>query len=427
MSSIAEETVPQLTEHLFRHEAGKLVSALTGVFGMARIQLAEDVVQEAMIRALQTWPYQGIPENPAAWLMQTARNRALDLIRREKSYHEKQPEIIASLDRWSGGGDAADDPRFEDEIRDDRLRLIFACCHPLIPQDDQIILALKTLCGFSPAEIASAYLTTEVAIHKRLTRARQKIRDLGIPFEIPSGNDLAPRLDGVMKILYLMFNEGYKASRGENLIREELCEEAIRLTRLLASHPSGNHPHTHALLALMLLNAARIPGRIDGNGNILRLQDQDRSTWNRVMIGHGLLHLEHATSGDQLSEYHLQAVIAASHATAEDDASTDWPGILARYDQWMEINNSPVIALNRAVALARVQGPEAGIEAIEEIRHCKALETYYLVPAVLAELEAQRGQLSSAIHHLKRALELSEVKTEQSFLLKQLQGYEAHP
>ncbi|RYD21410.1 MAG: sigma-70 family RNA polymerase sigma factor [Verrucomicrobiaceae bacterium] len=414
-----------MTEHLFRHEAGKLVSALTGIFGTARLQLAEDVVQEAMVRALQTWPYHGIPANPAAWLMQTARNRALDVIRREKFFHDKQPEIIASLENWSNEATAA--PRHDDEIKDDRLRLIFACCHPLVPQDDQTALALKTLCGFSPGEIARAYLTTEAAIAKRLTRARQKIQDLGIPFEIPSGEELAPRLDGVLQVLYLLFNEGYKATSGDNLVREDLCAEAIRLGSLLVSHPSADQPRTHALLALMLLNAARLPGRVDSRGNILRLTEQDRSTWHRPMIAQGLKHLASSASGDELSEYHLQAIIAASHATAADDASTDWNGILARYDQWLEINDSPVIALNRAVAIAKVHGPTAAIEAVAAIENRKSLENYYLAHAVLGELHARLGHFQAAVVHLQKALDLTDLKSEQSFLLKQLQGYEAHP
>lgn len=423
----ASEEIPRLTEHLFRHEAGKLVSALTGIFGTGRLQLAEDVVQEAMVRALQTWPYHGVPANPAAWLMQTAKNRALDLIRREKSFHDKQPDIIATLESWSAEPDPAATPAYADEIKDDRLRLIFACCHPLVSLEDQTALALKTLCGFSPAEIAKAYLTSEAAIAKRLVRARQRIRDLGIPFEIPSGPELDTRLEGVLQVLYLLFNEGYKASSGDHLIKEDLCAEAIRLVGLLASHPAGDKPGTHALLALMLLNAARLPGRVDSRGNILRLKEQDRSTWHRPMIATGLMHLARAAEGHDMGEYHLQAVIAATHATASDDASTDWPGILARYDQWMTLNDSPVIALNRAVALAKVNGPAAGIEAVEAIQHRKPLESYYLVHAVLGELHAQLGNFQAAVIHLQQALDLAELKSEQSFLLKQLQGYEAHP
>lgn len=407
--------VPQLTEHLFRHEAGKLVSALTAIFGMGRLQLAEDVVQEAMIRALQTWPYHGIPANPAAWLMQTAKNRALDIIRREKSFHDKQPEIIASLERPDG--DSAT-PRFETEIADDRLRLMFACCHPLVSLEDQTALALKTLCGSSPAEIANAFLTSEAAINKRLTRARQKIRDLAIPFEIPAGEELTTRLDGVLQTLYLLFNEGYKASSGDRLVREDLCAEAIRLTSLIAEHPATDQPRTHALLSLMLLNASRLTGRVDAAGNILRLEEQDRATWNQSMIARGLLHLGRAAAGDTLTEYHLQAGIAACHATAADDESTDWPRILAHYDQWMRINDSPVIALNRAVALAKVHGPAAGIESIEFIRHRKSMDSYYLVHAVLGELEAQLGHFQTAVGHLQKALDLAEVTSEQEFLKK---------
>ena len=219
--------ISRLADHLFRHEAGKLVSVLTGIFGMERLQLAEDVVQEALIRALKTWPFYGIPTKPAAWLTQTAKNLALDLIRREKLFQEKQPEIVAFIEQWSSDSTAKSGVLSGNELKDRRLQLMFACCHPLIPQESQSALALKTLCGFSPAEIARAFLTTEAAIAKRLTRARQRIHELHVPFEIPSAEEMPARLDGVLQTLYLLFNEGYKASSGEHLIREELCQEAI--------------------------------------------------------------------------------------------------------------------------------------------------------------------------------------------------------
>ncbi|MEO7319516.1 MAG: sigma-70 family RNA polymerase sigma factor, partial [Chthoniobacteraceae bacterium] len=374
MTGVVSETrappireVPRLTEHLFRHEAGKLVSVLTGIFGIDRLQMAEDVVQEALVRALQTWPYDGIPKNPPAWLMQTAKHLALDLIRREKRFREKEPEIAATLEQSPGDPGALDAPIFDDEIKDGRLRLIFACCHPILPQEAQTALALKTLCGFSPREIASAFLATEAAIAKRLTRARQSIQEQKIPFEIPSGAELSTRLDGVLQILYLLFNEGYKASSGESLVRAELCHEAIRLAASLAEHPAANQPRTHALLALMLLDAARLPGRTDPEGNIVRLEEQDRATWDDALIGLGLKHLAQAAAGDELSEYHLQAGIAACHCTAADYASTDWRAILAHYDQWLRITDSPIVALNRAVALAKVEGPKAGIDAVKAI------------------------------------------------------------
>ncbi|CAN5597232.1 RNA polymerase sigma factor [soil metagenome] len=414
--------IPGLTEHLFRQEAGKLVSVLTGIFGIDRLQLAEDVVQDAMIRALQTWPYYGVPANPAAWLMQTAKHRALDVIRRERFFHDKQSEItIAIGERLS---EEEETPRFDDEIKDDRLRLMFACCHPNISHEAQTALALKMLCGFSPAEIASAFMTTEAAIAKRLTRARHSIREMGIPFEIPTGEELSSRLNSVLQILYLLFNEGYKASSGESLIREELCEQAIQLGRLLAGHPAANQPRTHALVALMLLNASRLRSRTDREGNILRLKDQDRTTWDRQMIGQGLLHLGQAAAGEELSEYHLQAGIAACHATAATFALTDWPRILAHYDAWAKINDSPIIALNRAVALAKVAGTPAGIAAVKAILSRGQLKSYYLAYAVLGEFEAEMGQYQAASTYFQKALQHSEVKIEQSFLEERMRDPE---
>jgi RNA polymerase sigma factor (sigma-70 family) len=414
--------ISRLTEHLFRVEAGKLVSVLTGVFGIDHLQLAEDVVQEALVRAFRTWPYYGIPDNPAAWITQTAKNLAYDLLRREKRFREKQTEIVVSVEQWSSDSAVNDSPLFDTEIKDDRLRLIFTCCHPLIPQEAQTALALRTLCGFSAAEIAKAFLTTEAAIAKRLTRTRQKIRELRIPFEIPSGEEFSIRLNGVLQTLYLLFNEGYKASSGENLIREDLCYEAIRLGTLLADHPLANLPRTHALVALMLLNAARLPARVDEEGNILRLKEQERSKWSRPMIERGILHLGHAAAGDELSEYHIQAAIAACHCMAENYQSTDWLKILSLYDQWTKINKSPVIALNRAVAIAKVNGPSAGIEAVEAIQNRGELDSYYLLYAVRGEFEAQLRHFEAAAGYFRKALHLTEVKSEQKFLSKKVRA-----
>ncbi|HTG43492.1 MAG TPA: sigma-70 family RNA polymerase sigma factor, partial [Verrucomicrobiae bacterium] len=358
--SAAPGEISGLTDHLFRTEAGRLVSVLTGIFGIDRLQMAEDVVQESMARALQTWPYYGVPKNPAAWLTQTAKNLALDLIRREKVFQAKQPQIIAYVEQWSDT--RLESAAFENEIKDGRLRLMFACCHPLIPADSQIALALKTLCGFSPAEIAKAFLASEAAINKRLTRARQKIRELRVRFEIPAGEEIPVRLEGVLQTLYLLFNEGYKASSGESLIREELCREAIQLVTLLAAHSVGNQPRVHALAALMLLNGSRLPARTDSEGNILRLQEQDRTKWDRSMVARGLFHLAHSATGDDLSSYHLQAGIAAVHCAGKDFESTDWGQILSLYDRLIEIDDSPVAALNRAVAVAQVRGARAGIQ-----------------------------------------------------------------
>ncbi len=428
-ANIPEPTVPTegigpLAEHLFRHEAGKLVSVLTGIFGLDRLQLAEDVVQEALVKALQTWPYYGVPKNPAAWLTQTAKNLALDVIRREKLFSDKQPQIITFIENWANECDPEDSPAFESEIKDRRLQLMFACCHPLIPQEAQTALALKTLCGFSPAEIASAFLTSEAAIAKRLVRARQKIRELNLPFKIPSGEESSARLDGVLQSLYLLFNEGYKASSGDNLVREELCREAIRLTSSLAAHPVGNLARVHALLALMLLNAARLTTRTDTAGNILRLKEQDRALWDHRSIARGMFHLAHSAAGDEVTEYHLQAGIAACHCTAPDYESTDWPRILALYDRLVELDNSPVVALNRAVAVAHVEGPQAGIDALDAIAHRETLGSYYLLYAVRAEFESQLQNHEAAASHLRKALALAELKSEQALLAKRLEDAE---
>src|SRR5436309_6677324 len=255
--------VTSVVEHFFRHEAGKMISTLTRIFGIEHLNLAEDVVQETLARALQTWPYYGIPRNPSAWITQVAKNLALDLIRREKVFRNKENEIAHLMEQVSADSNTVVAESGENGITDDRLRMMFTCCHPLIPQEMQVALALKTLCGFSPAEIARAFLTSEAAIAKRLTRAKQRIREARIAFEIPAGEELTRRLDGVLQSLYLLFNEGYKASGGEHLIRAELYHEAIRLTALLAEHLVGNQPRSHALLALMLLNGARLPARVD--------------------------------------------------------------------------------------------------------------------------------------------------------------------
>ena len=411
--------VSGIVEHLFRHEAGKMVATLTRIFGIEHLSLAEDVVQEALARALQTWPYRGIPENPPAWIMRASRNLALDVIRREKVFRAKEAEIVQLIERDGSAPEVA--VFLEHEIADDRLRMMFVCCHSVIPPEMQVALALKTLCGFSVTEISHAFLTTEAAIAKRLTRAKQKIQEAQVPFEIPTGDELRRRLDSVLRSLYLLFNEGYKASSGESLVREELCNEAIRLTELLAQHRAGKQPKTHALLALMLLNAARIPARQGDKGNLLRLEEQDRSLWDQAMIARGMFHLRESAAGAEISDYHLQAGIAACHATAIDYQSTDWAKILSLYDRLIEFDDSPVVALNRAVAVANVRGPEAGLQTLRAIRNREKLDSYYLFYAVFGELEMRLSNNAAAAEQFRKAFELAETKSERVFLLKRLQ------
>jgi RNA polymerase sigma factor (sigma-70 family) len=415
--------VAQVLEHLFRHEAAKMVATLTGIFGLEHLGLAEDVVQEALARALQTWPFYGVPENPPAWIMRTARNLALDVVRRQKTFRDKEPEIIRLMEETPAQPAAPDFAG--QEIADDRLRLMFVCCHPAIPPEAQVALALKTLCGFGVAEIARAFLTSEAAIAKRITRAKQKIAEAKISFEIPAGPELTPRLDGVLQSLYLLFNEGYKASAGDKLVREDICEEAIRLTELLSRHPAGNRPKVHALHALMLLNAARLPARVSDEGGLLPLRDQDRSRWDPSLIARGMMSLARSAAGPELSEYHLQAGIAACHCRARDYESTDWPQILSLYDRLLDFDGSPVVALNRAVALAEIEGPRAGIQAIAAMKDRKTLESYYLFHAVLGQFEYQLGRLPEAATHYRRALGLAQIKSEQAFLKQRLDACEA--
>ncbi len=397
-----------------------MVATLTGIFGTEHLTLAEDVVQEALARAIQTWPYYGVPENPSAWIMRASRNLALDAVRRQKTFREKEPEITRLIE---GSGPAPAAAIFPDqEIADDRLRMMFVCCHPMIPVEAQVALALRTLGGFSPKEIGRAFLTTEAAIAKRLTRAKQKIREAKTPFEIPAGEELGQRLDGVLKSLYLLFNEGYKASAGEELVRADVCHEAIRLTALLAEHPAGNQPRTHALLALMLLNAARIPARVDGDGNLLLLQQQDRALWERPMIARGMYHFARSGAAKRFSPNIIFAGIAACHCTAQDYASTDWDQILNLYDRLVDIDASPIVALNRAVAAANVRGPGAGIEAVAAIPNLQSLESYYLLHAVLGDFESRLRNDRAAAAHFRKSLELAEIKSEQVFLSKRLQA-----
>ncbi len=407
-----------ITADLFRRESARLVAMLAGQFGTHRLQLAEDVVQEALVRALQTWPYRGVPENPAAWLTQTARNLALDHLRREQNWRAKEDGIAHEHDRWSAGPG----PREEnaDTFTDDTLRMMFVCFHPQLSTEAQTALALRTLCGLSPAEIAAAFLTTEAAIAKRLVRARQRIRELALPFVVPAPDALPARLDGVLATLYLLFNEGYKASSGDRLVREELCHEAIRLALQLAGHPATRQPRTHALLALMLFNGARLSARTGETGNLLRLHEQDRTTWNQAMIHRGLHYLALASTGERVSEYHLQAGIAACHSVADDEAATDWPRILALYDELARLNPSPVVALNRAVAVARVHGPRAGLAALDASATRSALDGYSPYHAVRGTFALELGNKPEALAHFRRAEALTTLPSEREFLAKRV-------
>lgn len=404
-----------VADDLFRREGARLVAALAAHLGTHRLQLAEDAVQEALVRALQTWPYRGIPDNPAAWLAQAAKNLALDALRRERTWQRKEARITAEQERWLTQEEPADEPH----LADDTLRMLFICFHPQLSIEAQLALALRTVCGMSPAEIGAAFLTSEAAIAKRLVRARQLIRDLHLPFAVPDASELPQRLDGVLSAIYLLFNEGYKASSGDRLIRGELCHEAIRLARLLAAHPATALPATKALLALMCLNAARLKARISADGEIVRLHHQDRSQWDAALIQEGILALGAASCGETVNPYHLEAGIAACHCLAADEESTDWPRILSFYDQLLHLKPTPVVAMNRSVALAQVHGPEAGLKALESIPKRHALEAQHLYHAIRASFIAKLGHPAEARGAYLRAAELAPCDAEREFLLQQ--------
>jgi RNA polymerase sigma-70 factor (ECF subfamily) len=409
----------KLVEHFFRHESGRLHGALLRRFGVENLALAEDVTQEALLRAMRLWSIGGIPANPSAWITQVAMNLARDAMRHRRMARAKEPGVIVHVEQWFPDLPAAGDG--PEEIRDDALRLLFVCSHPALAADAQVVLALKVLCGFSTGEIARAFFSSEAAIEKQLTRTKQRIREARIAFEIPSGPELNARLDGVLAALYLLFNEGYKASAGDQLLREDLCAEAIRLMTILVEHPAGDVPQAHALLALMLLTAARFPSRLDEHGALIRLDDQDRRKWNQTLIERGLVQLVAAASGTELTEYHLQAGIAAIHCTAADYASTDWARIVGHYDELYRLKPSPVVALNRAVAIAHLRGAQAGLDAIKAIAQRDRIELHYLFHAVVGELHWRLGEHRAAAESLRRALQLAHVGPEQDFLSRLLE------
>jgi len=414
-----------VVDHLFRREAGRLVAILTGRFGPEHLHLAEDVVQDALGKAMQIWPFTGVPSNPTAWILQTARNRALDQVRRNRLWEGKQAMLLPLVEDCLNSATHAHAPRFEDEIEDSQLRMMFVCCHPGMPPDVQVALTLKVLCGFGEREIAAAFLASEAAIAKRLVRARQYLRNERITTDLPKEKDLAPRVAAVRQALYLLFNEGYKASDGPTLLREELCADAIRLGELLAAQPSASRPETHALLALMYFNAARLPTRTDNGGLIRTLARQDRSLWDREKIRLGVAHLAASGNGPAVSRYHLEAGIAACHTLAASDAETDWPQILGLYDDLLAHDASPVVALNRAVALAKVDGAMAGLRAIETMAGGDALEKYHFLHAVTGHLWLEAGERSRALASLQRAFDLATLKIEREHLARRMEEIRA--
>ncbi len=369
-----------------------------------------------MLQALRLWPYHGVPENPRGWLTQVARNKALDLIRRRSVFRRKQRDLQdASTQSELARLDIA-----EASIGDEQLAMIFACNHPLLAPESRIALTLKAACGFSVPEIARAFLTQEATIAQRIVRAKKLIREQSVTLDMPPPEQLSARLDSVLQVVYLLFNEGYSAHSGDSLIRHDLCGEALWLVERLTSREETAAPKCHALKSLMLIQASRLPARQDDAGNLVLLADQDRSRWDSRLIALGLQSLDRASEGKEMSVYHIQAGIAAVHAIAPNDSSTDWRQLLSLYDLLNSVAPSPVVSLNRAVALAKVEGAQAGLEALEEIEHEKALEGYFLLPATKADFLFKRDRLKEAEAAYREALDCSCTEPQRRFLLRRL-------
>ena len=398
-----EREVAISVDHLLRHNSGQMVAVLTRIFGFRHIDSIEDAIQEALLKALKTWPYGGVPDNPTAWLIQVAKNRLFDQLRREGrsvSYADefKETERVANL--------AQDKVFFGKEIAEDQLRMIFACCHPSIPKDSQVALTLKTVGGFNNREIASAFLARRPAIDKMLVRAKSRLKRHRKGFGIPDPEALGKRLDAVLKVIYLMFNEGYMASEGEQLIREDLCYEAIRLVKILASHELTSTPKANALAALLHFQASRLPARSGPDGFPALLADQDRSSWDRSLIGVGIQFLRASASGDELSEYHLEAEVASHHVLADSYDSTNWEGILDCYERILEFRHSPIAALNRAYALGKVRGPSEALEILNQ-KEFEQLHDYYPFHVTKAQFLGELGLIEEAIASYRLALDLT--------------------
>lgn len=409
---------------IVRRGYGELVAKLVRVLGPGRLQLAEDVVQEALLRALRHWPAQGLPSDPQAWLLTTARNLALDGLRRRKVGAQIERKLVAlaqdcgvdALSSRTGAerhAAALDSPAAGSSSQpggespaDDTLRMLFMCAHPALPEEVRLPLVLKTVCGFGNSAIAAALLAKEGTIAQRLTRARARLEAEPLAFDFPPAERLGERLADVLDVLRLVFNEGYRAHRGEELVQLELVHEALRLAQLLAEHPATSQPNVHALLALMYLLGARLPARIDAGGEVLTLVQQDRQRWDARWLAAGFAHFRLSIAGDELSAFHVEAAIASLHARASDAAHTDWPAIRREYDRLLGLRDDPVVRLNRAVAIAKTDGPAAGLLALEELPDDGPLAAYSLRLATRAQFCWLLGRHREAEQALVGALAL---------------------
>jgi RNA polymerase sigma-70 factor (ECF subfamily) len=410
------EQFSRTIETLYRSESGRVLATLVRLLG--DLDLAEEAMHEAFAVALESWPQTGIPDKPRPWLISTARFKAIDAMRRRARFDGVQRDLVAHMESRVNNALLEDE-----EIEDDRLRLIFTCCHPALPPEGQVALTLREICGLTTEEIARAFLVTPVTLAQRIVRAKAKIRETPVPYEVPTPQELPERLDAVLQVVYLVFNEGYSAAAGAEVTRGELTGEAIRLGRLLIElqpESEGGDPEIMGLLALMLLQESRRAARSSPTGELILLENQDRSLWNREQIAEGVALLEKALSSRRVGPYTLQAAIAAVHAEAESTAATDWRQIVALYNQLVRIQPSPVVQLNRAVAIAMCDGPEAGLTHIDALLEHGELANYYLAYSARADLYRRLGRTDEARASYEKALALTQQEPERQFLQERI-------
>jgi RNA polymerase sigma-70 factor (ECF subfamily) len=411
------EQLNRTIETLYRSESGRVLATLVRLLG--DLDLAEESMHEAFAAALESWALAGIPDKPRPWLISTARFKAIDAMRRRARFDGAQRDLVAHIESRVN-----DVPLEDEEIEDDRLRLIFTCCHPALPPEGQVALTLREICGLTTEEIARAFLVSPATLAQRIVRAKARIREASIPYEVPAPQELPERLDAVLQVIYLVFNEGYSAAAGAEVTRAELTGEAIRLGRLLAElHPEPEvlRSEISGLLALMLLQESRRAARTSPTGELILLENQDRSLWNREQIAEGAALVEKALKSRRFGPYTLQAAIAAVHAEAESAAATDWRQIVALYNQLVRIQPSPVVLLNRAVAIAMCDGPEVGLTHINAMMEHGELANYYLAHSARAELCRRLGRTAEARSSYEKALALTQQEPERRFLARRLE------
>jgi RNA polymerase sigma-70 factor (ECF subfamily) len=416
MPAPVPEQLSKTIETLYRSESGRVLATLVRLLG--DLDLAEEAMHEAFAAALEFWSQTGIPDKPSPWLISTARFKAIDVIRRRARFDGAQRDLVAHMESRVNDAPGGNEETGDEEIEDDHLRLIFTCCHPALPPEGQVALTLREICGLTTEEIARAFLVTPATLAQRIVRAKAKIRETPIPYEVPTPQELPERLDAVLQVVYLVFNEGYSAAAGAEVTRAEITGEAIRLGRLLAGLQP--EPEVNGLLALMLLQESRRAARTSPAGELILLEHQDRALWNREQIAEGVGLVEKALSSRRFGPYTLQAAIAAVHAEAESTAATDWRQIVALYNQLVRIQPSPVAYLNRAVAIAMCDGPEAGLKHIDAVLEHGELANYYLAHSARAELYRRLGRTAEARASYERALALTQQEPERQFLQERI-------